>query len=146
MPGMSFPFLTASSTDEIISLGFLALVASIMVVAALGIIWGVIAMGTEVAEEPGGVAPVVVGMVGCVAVAALPDVAVLGAAEPDAAVGFGCVGGAVWAISGATFTGEFMLAVFFLFSAMPRETATPPMANAVSAIKILLVGLNFFVV
>ncbi len=93
-------------------------------------------MGTEVAEEPGGIAPVVVGMVGGVAVAAVPG----------AAVGFVCVGGAVWAISGATFTGEFMLAVFFLFSAMPKETATPPMANAVIAIKILLVGLNFFVV
>ena len=74
-------------------------------------------------------------MVGGVAVAALPD----------AAVGFGCVGGAVWAISVATFTGECMPTVFFLFSAMPKETATPPMANAVSAIKILLVGLNFFV-
>jgi len=98
-------------------------------------------MGTEVAEEPGGVAPVVVGMVGGVAVAVVP-----GAAVPGAAVGFVCVGGAVWAISGATFTGEFMLAVFFLFSAMPKETATPPMANAVITIKILLVGLNFFVV
>jgi len=95
-------------------------------------------MGTEVAEEPGGIAVVVVGMVGGVATAALPF----------AAVGFGCVGGvggAVWAISVATFTGEFMPTVFFLFSAMPKETATPPMANAVSAIKILLVGLNFFV-
>jgi len=93
-------------------------------------------MGTEVAAEPGGVAVVVVGMVGGVAVAVVPG----------AAVGFVCVGGAVWAISGATFTGEFMLAVFFLFSAMPKETATPPMANAVITIKILLVGLNFFVV
>ena len=92
-------------------------------------------MGTEVGEDPVGVAPVVVGMVGGVAVAALPD----------AAVGFGCVGGAVWAISVATFTGEFIGTIFFLFSAMPRETAIPPMANAVITIKILLVGLNFFV-
>ncbi|GDY05140.1 hypothetical protein LBMAG50_12810 [Phycisphaerae bacterium] len=107
-----------------------------MVVVALGIIWGVTDIGIEVGEEPGGVAVAVVGMVGGVAVVAVPG----------AAVGFGCVGGAVWAISGATLTGELIPAVFFLFSAMPKETATPPTANAVITIKILLVGLNFFVV
>jgi len=92
--------------------------------------------GVAVAVVPGAAVPG----------AAVPGAAVPGAAVPGAAVGFVCVGGAVWAISGATFTGEFMLAVFFLFSAMPKETATPPMANAVITIKILLVGLNFFVV